>query len=248
MATWVKCCFERGRLGQRHRKGTRQLDERYGDMDISGPMDGGWNQLPSFPSEKRSTSVPVSRSGTRRQRQGVGHVQFRAHTGAQPFVCISESVYDTPARPSHEKPPDFVYKPASEAFFKDMAEIGRPKYSPPPSTITEKHRRQTSMRSASSLDPSSAGEIPCHPSYQRNIRTSSPHGSSCSGYHRSPPLHAQCSRANSPALSTRSNEITDEDVEKRVLTTIPLSTKKKQKKSRRAVTEELVPSTMELFG
>ncbi|EEP77871.1 predicted protein [Uncinocarpus reesii 1704] len=258
--SWVKCCFERGRLGQRHRKGTKQLDERYGDIAISGPMDGGWNQVPSYPSEKRSTSVPLSRNSSskrkKEQRLGVGHFHFKAHSGTQPFIRTEDTDYDERARRSHDKPPDFVYKPASEAFFKDMAEIGRSKYPPPSASIVDKHQRQISVQSTSSLEPTSPADIPCHPSYQRNMQASrglSPPGLSTNIFHKSP-VHTQYARECSPALSHRSifddhaYDTNEEEPEKQVQSPQLSMPKTKQKKSKRVVTEELVPSTTELFG
>lgn len=141
MATsWVKSCFERGRLRPRNRKGTKQLDERYGDMDISGPMDGGWNQVPVYLSEKRNASMPVSRNGSQHEKDKAGTIpHYRADGGTQPYVWVNDN-YPKPASSASQKPPDFVYKPASEAFFKDMAEIGRVKHLspslPPPSSST----------------------------------------------------------------------------------------------------------------
>ncbi|WEW59233.1 hypothetical protein PRK78_004702 [Emydomyces testavorans] len=259
MATWVKCCFERGRLRHRRRKGTRPLDERYGDIAISGPMDGGWNQVPSYPPEKRSTSLPVSRNGSKHQGEptSLGKSHSKAHSGTQPFVCITETEHEKSANPPDDKPPNFVYKPASEAFFKDMAEIGRPKCPPPSlSGSIEKHHRQVSTQSASSLEPTLPGEIPCHPFYQKNVslhRSPSPQPGSIPVLHKNP-MSPRRIRENSPTLSNRSrleeenHDINDEELEKRAVNQLPLNSKVKPKRTKRIVTQELVPSTTELFG
>ncbi|KAI1942680.1 hypothetical protein LOZ66_001086 [Ophidiomyces ophidiicola] len=253
MTSWVKCCLERGRLRQR-RKGNQQLDERYGDTSISGPMDGGWNQLPSYSSEKRSASVPASSAGSKRQREATtdprrGH--FNSCSVTQPFTAHPKELTSDKCKRS----PDFLYKPASEKFFEDMAKIGKPRH-PPPSSISnsDKHRRQFSTNSASSsLDPTSPAEIPCHPSYQKNMllhRSPSPQLGSIPSLQRQSPS-PKLSSVDSPALSyhsTLEEESNDLKNEEAIKYTSPPMTKLQPKKPKRTITDELVPSTTDLFG
>ncbi|KAK2738456.1 hypothetical protein FQN57_007047 [Myotisia sp. PD_48] len=143
--SWMRCCLDRPILKRRARRGSGTLDERFGDPAISGPMEGGWNQFPE----------PQRHSGVSHSRKTSSEKPFGDETTER-----SKSI-------SKDKP-NFVYKPASGDFLKNMAELGRPKQSPNSvdAAWNPGHNSHYSVHSASSLDPTSPNEIPRHPSHQ----------------------------------------------------------------------------------
>ncbi|PGH10312.1 hypothetical protein GX51_00069 [Blastomyces parvus] len=184
---WIQGYLERRRI---RRNGNRRvLDERFGDPGITAPMAGGWNQLPV---NSTASGKPVLH-GTEQDSNGKG-----SNIWMKCCFCDREDEKDTPSSnpqpsltPTTEKEsstqnpsarnsggPGFVYKPASEEFFKEMAGIGKAKSSPtgPGSNDSEKHRSKISTISsdASFMDPvTSSPDIPRHPSYHSQPRTAS---------------------------------------------------------------------------
>ncbi|KLJ11180.1 hypothetical protein EMPG_13537 [Blastomyces silverae] len=282
--TWLQDYLERRRI---RRNGNRRvLDERFGDPDITAPMAGGWNQLPV----NSTASGKQVLLGAEQDSNGKGsNIWMKCclcdredekdtpSSNPQPSLTPTERESSTP-NPSARNSggPGFVYKPASEEFFKEMAGIGKSKSSPigPSSNDSEKHRSKISTISsdASFMDPVTS-DIPRHPSYHSQPRTASssntPIGSRspCSTLVSSGDRHPfQTSPAlsflNTPSTAKQSSagsiyldpEKTPlEPVNERHHTPVPVqpivTTKsKKSRKKQRAVTEELVPSDEDLFG
>lgn len=246
--SWVRCCFERGRLKRGH-KSKREMDERFGDASISGPMEGGWNQASSTVSPKEHNSEKLSIS----DRQTSDYTSSKRSSPQEKDYEVSPS----------EKQPDFVYKPASQDFFKNMADIGRSRNSSPaPRPLQHRH--------AASLEPVHiAGGIPCHPSYQRNMPrgpSPAPRSSSSNRESRST-VSPRCVSPQSirPRRDTDEREDRDRenyyDRDQEYTAPPPRHTssfspplgsvtnpKPKTKKAKRVVTQEMVPSETELFG
>ncbi|OJD19898.1 hypothetical protein AJ78_00092 [Emergomyces pasteurianus Ep9510] len=282
--TWLQDYLERRRI---RRNGNRRvLDERFGDPDITAPMAGGWNQLPVNP----TTSGDQVLMGNEQDSNGKGsNIWMKCcfcdredekdspSSNPQLPLTVTERASGTP-NPSARNSggPGFVYKPASERFFKEMAEIG--KKSPtgvPGSNDSEKHRSKLSTISsdASFMDPVSGSDIPRHPSYHSQPRTASsahtPVGSRspCSTFvssgDRQPsqtspalsflntPSTAKQSSAGSIYLEPEKTPLEPVSEQRPAPAPVQPAVSTKQKKSRkkkRAVTEELVPSDEDLFG
>ena len=179
------CCLD-SRSKRLNGTSNEELDERFGDTSISGPISGGWNQTgtaPRTPSNQRSshTSKSSTFSKTKKWRPGV----FRTHSvstssprrssfGAKDMSLPVKHLDDTSSTATTQEKAPFVYKPASEEFFKNMAEIGKPRHSRQPSRPVvagqqqqqQSGSREPSIRSTNSMYPDSPGDIPHHPSYQ----------------------------------------------------------------------------------
>ncbi|KAG5298409.1 hypothetical protein I7I48_07851 [Histoplasma ohiense] len=286
---WLHDYLERRRI---RRNGNRRvLDERFGDPDITAPMAGGWNQLPV----NQTTSAKQVLMGAEQESNGKGSniwmkCCFCDREDEKDILCSNPQLSSTPTEKEGSTPnpsarnsggAGFVYKPASEEFFKEMAGIGKSKSSPtmPNSNDTEKHRSKLSTVSSdpSFMDPVSSSDIPHHPSYHSQPRTASssntPVGSrspsstlvSSGDRHLSQtspalsflntPSTAKQSSAGSIYLETEKTPL--EPVNERHHTPVPVpvpvqptvpTKSKKSRKSKRAVTEELVPSDEDLFG
>ncbi|EDN10420.1 predicted protein [Histoplasma mississippiense (nom. inval.)] len=202
---WLHDYLERRRI---RRNGNRRvLDERFGDPDITAPMAGGWNQLPVV----QTTSAKQVLMGAEQESNGKGSniwmkCCFCDREDEKDILCSNPQLSSTPTEKEGCTPnpsarnsggAGFVYKPASEEFFKEMAGIGKSKSSPtmPNSNDSEKHRKTE--------------KTPLEPVNER---------------HHTPvqvPVPVQ------PTVPTKS---------------------KNNRKNKRAVTEELVPSDEDLFG
>lgn len=268
--SFLRCCLDE-RFRKRSRKQSRDLDERFGDMAISGPMMGGWNQTSSatrslspprlgtvgLASDQLRSKVPRSHSSTRnRNSSSSSSSTSRRGTPTMNTVKGDQTSSSDPNKPG------FVYKPASEEYFKNMSELGR---SPEPGYLRvdshAKHQRNLSFRSEASLE-SSPAMIPCHPSYHPEPLLSSGTASPASVQRslrqsRSPtyPLDQCVDRRKyypSPDLSEPDSTQSGADSRQGTprFSFMPQSRSKKntKTKTRRNVTDEMVPSTNELFG
>ena len=271
--SFLRCCLD-DRFGRKSRKQSRDLDERFGDMAISGPMIGGWNQVSSaaqsqprpHPSTVGLTSSEFrpearkSHTSTRnRSRSSGGSSTSRSGTS-----LIKTDRGDQISASDPEKP-GFVYKPASEEYFRSISEMGR---SPEPGYLRadnhQKNQRHLSIRSETSTESSSPGMIPCHPSYHPEPLLSS------SATATPPTVHAQLAQTRSPpyprdqsvdrrkyypGLDLSEPDSVQSGTDSRQGTPrfsfMPQTRSKKKdtkKKAHRNVTDEMVPSTSELFG
>lgn len=109
--------------GEKGRSG--DLDSRWGDTSISAPTLGGWNQL--------SSEAPVGRSEPEyRSDNGKEPNRLNSTKSIRPRITRHQSnpssKKDTKASDSDK--PVFVYKPASDAFLRDMAALGNPRPDP----------------------------------------------------------------------------------------------------------------------
>lgn len=175
-ASWMRCCLEKHRL-RRRKKGRKALDERFGDLSISGPMEGGWNQAPST-----ATAQVHNLESFETSSSNCGHIENGCASSRRPKLNPSNQGPRAPppsnnpaleketegSRPNSDKP-SFVYKPASKSFFKNMAEIGKPNRrsseSSQGSNFIAGHKRQVSKTSTGSIEPPGNPDIPRHPSY-----------------------------------------------------------------------------------
>ncbi|EEH41632.1 hypothetical protein PAAG_03195 [Paracoccidioides lutzii Pb01] len=188
--SWFQNYLERCRI---RRNGNRRvLDERFGDLAITAPMAGGWNQLPistttsgdrAFKDHEHDSRRSGSKTWTACCFSDSEDEKVTASSNPQPSFSQQEkesSTANPPARSSD--PPAFVYKPASEEFLKQMADIGKPKspLSITSSNDSEKHKRQLSTISSNSsfMDPVLSSDIPRHQSYHSQPLTSSSSSSS----------------------------------------------------------------------
>ncbi|OAX84607.1 hypothetical protein ACJ72_01034 [Emergomyces africanus] len=283
--TWLQTYLERRRI--RRNGNRRDLDERFGDPDITAPMAGGWNQLPVNPTTSRDQVL----MGNELDSNGKGSniwmkCCFCDRDDERDTLSSNPQLSQTPTEKEGGTPnpsarnsggAGFVYKPASQGFFKEMAEIGKSKSptTPSGSNDSEKHRSKLSTVSsdASFMDPISPSDIPRHPSYHSQPRTASsantPIGSRspCSTFissgDRQPsqtspalsflntPSTAKQSSAGSVYLEPEKTPL--EPVNEQRPTPVPIQPTvaikpKKSRKKKRAVTEELVPSDEDLFG
>ncbi|PGH14676.1 hypothetical protein AJ79_02842 [Helicocarpus griseus UAMH5409] len=281
---WLQDHLERRRI--RRHGNRRVLDERFGDMAITAPMAGGWNQLP-VNSIALGEQAPM---GYERDSKGTGSKAWMKYclcdredekdaipSDTQLSLSPTEKERTTPnCSARNSVAPAFVYKPASEEFLKQMAEIGKPKSPPnvPGMNDGERHRRKHSSISSTRTytDPASVAGIPRHPSYHSQPLTASssshtPVGSRspsstlvASGDRQPFQTSPTLSSLNTPSTAKHSSpgsvylepEKTPlEPVKERYTPPVqppPGGKSKKNRKKTRVITEELVPSEEELFG
>ncbi|EFR05402.1 hypothetical protein MGYG_08414 [Nannizzia gypsea CBS 118893] len=224
--SWVRCCLDRPILKRRSQKTSGPLDERFGDPSISGPMEGGWNQISPSPDAKERGFQSANGTSEQTARNTGGDL---VRTRSKPWRCsprgfgsrTNTELMDSSKSPKEDTSTakdkaDFVYKPASGDFLKTMAELGKPKngrYSSEmaPSVVNNRH---TSLQSNSSLEPTLPGEIPRHPFHQDfSTRSQSPANRTYSNKSSSPTEHYfdQRASATNHSASARNSSARDED-------------------------------------
>ena len=227
--SWVRCCLDRPILKRRSQKAPRPLDERFGDPAISGPMEGGWNQIsPSadaketgFPSTNGISEQPARSSGgdlvrTRSKPWRYSPRGFGSQKNNELLDSRKGGKEDSSMISTTKDKADFVYKPASGEFLKTMAELGKPKNGRYSSEMTRSvvNNRHTSLQSNSSLEPTLPGEIPRHPFHQDfSTRSQSPANQTLSNKSSSPTEHYfdQRTPATNHSTSARNSSARDED-------------------------------------
>ncbi|KAK2861182.1 hypothetical protein FQN49_004465 [Arthroderma sp. PD_2] len=227
--SWVRCCLDRPILKRRAQKASGPLDERFGDPSISGPMEGGWNQVsPSpetkengFPSRGAHSEQPAEKNGndlvrSRSKPWRYSPLSFKPRKNSLPLdpeKALSEKASSPPATKDKA---DFIYKPASGEFLKTMADLGKPKNGRHSTEITGSvvNNRHTSLQSNSSLEPTLPGEIPRHPFHQDiSTRSHSPAQRTYSNKSTSPTEHNfdQRTPGTNHSTSPRNSSTRDEE-------------------------------------
>lgn len=265
-SSWIRVCF-----GLRRPKvDEEQLDERFGDLSISAPTIGGWNQVPST---SRGNDTRYGNTGrcTDRKRKDFSALSPWTRNRQQQYTqavlpqCHPDERNDSVSSTSSSESKNAVlYKPASDIFLKDMARIGNrdsnfpsvPEnchYSPciPPSRIPCQN----------SLEPQSSLNVPCHPSHQQGqlLRTPGMQKKNCLPASPRPPDKIAHSPSPAPSMqkvtkvngnSPGGSSMDYVDIEKRprVLREAPKHLAITQKDKKKPVTQELVPSSADLFG
>lgn len=267
--TWMRCCE---RFRRRKRNQDADLDVRFGDMSISGPILGGWNQAPPSQAGKLSDTI------TNKHRAVISR-SHSAHNSSVSLISSCCSSQDSLSATkemgdsiyiSNPEKPGFVYKPASDQFLKSIPGVGKPRrpaqLTVEPEQTYQRHLSVRSIRSVSSMEPSSPAAMPCHPYYHPEPLLPSPRPTPPTSYPRSPAFSMEQSIDRrryypSPDISepdsiedngsyaSRSYEPSLlQQLTPQSYPTSPLPEKQKKKKQKsRAVTEELVPSSTELF-
>ncbi|EEQ29865.1 hypothetical protein McanMca71_007667 [Microsporum canis] len=252
--SWVRCCLDRPILKRRSQKTTGPLDERFGDPSISGPMEGGWNQISPSPEAKES-GFP-SRNGNVISEQQVKNSGDLVRTHSKPWRYsprgFNARKNDEPVEPERsfnerassptatKDKADFIYKPASGEFLKTMAELGKPKNGRYSSEMSRSivNNRHTSLQSNSSLEPTLPGEIPRHPYHQDfSTRSHSPAHRTYSNKSTSPTEHNfdQRTPATNYSTSARNSTTRDEDYSSYTTTTMDIE------KSPRSIISDTAP-------
>ncbi|PGH11369.1 hypothetical protein AJ80_07160 [Polytolypa hystricis UAMH7299] len=274
-----QCCMERRK--NRNRRNV-ELDERYGDLSITAPLPGGWNQVPNYADEMAKHEEARLKSSKKSRRNWVSNSlsawqQRRDSSQSSPRTQSSppEKLRDS-GTTAESGGADFVYKPASEEFFKSMAEIGKPRGSreaSPSLTGDRQHRSHLSNASsgAYSIDQILPASLPRHPSYLDGLRNfsgvvSPPRSTTPNSFMAIPYDIRDAVTAPAPSVTKipkldtgtmESSSGSDYDAHSPTSienqgTFLQTIDKKKQKKDKRrrqrAVTEEMVPSTTDLFG
>ena len=139
-------------------------------------MEGGWNQAPPAVTGQVDNLDSFGVSSSNDDYSNDGCVSSRRpklsssnqKPRASPPSKLSAFEKDIEVNGSNNDKPNFVYKPASENFFKNMAGIGKSKRfssesSQDSDSVPPGHKRHISRTSTSSLEHP---EIPRHPSYQ----------------------------------------------------------------------------------
>ncbi|KAF3480901.1 uncharacterized protein GIQ15_06248 [Arthroderma uncinatum] len=233
--SWVRCCLDRPILKRRAQKASGPLDERFGDLSISGPMEGGWNQVsPSpesketgFPSRNILPEQPAGKKGgdlvrSRSRPWRYAPLSFKARKNSLPSDS-EKALSEMATSPSATKDKaDFVYKPASGEFLKTMADLGKPKNGRPSTEITRSvvNNRHTSLQSNSSLEPTLPGEMPRHPFHQDfSTRSHSPAHRTYSNKSTSPTEHNFDPRTPATNYSTSARNSSTRDEESSSYTT-----------------------------
>ncbi|GBF62484.1 hypothetical protein TMEN_5029 [Trichophyton mentagrophytes] len=223
--SWVRCCLDRPILKRRSQKAPGPLDERFGDPAISGPMEGGWNQIsPSadakeigFPSTNGISEQPAQNSRGGLVRTGSKPWRYSPRGfGSRKNNELVDSRKVAKEDTTAKDKADFVYKPASGEFLKTMAELGKLKNGRYSSEMTRSvvNNRHTSLQSNSSLEPTLPGEIPRHPFHQDfSTRSQSPANRTHSNKSSSPTEHYfdQRTPATNHSTSARNSSARDED-------------------------------------
>ncbi|KAL1961071.1 hypothetical protein VTO42DRAFT_4959 [Malbranchea cinnamomea] len=259
--SWFRSTLDE-RFKWRNRRQDRQLDERFGDLSISGPTLGGWNQVPSArlpPAYPRRRAASATREfQSENARHGNGGSSRRSSLSLCKTPSATREMGGPPSTTANHDKPGFVYKPVSEKFFEAMAEIGKPTRAT--HQPVDKRQRRHSIQSESSMEPSSPAAIPCHPSYQARPFLPSPNSTpplappdrpiERQKYYNSPDLTGSDApeKTGDYAPISQESPTTKHPKPRATYPRIALSTKRKKTRSNRCVTEELVPSTTELFG
>ncbi|QSS52413.1 hypothetical protein I7I53_08038 [Histoplasma capsulatum var. duboisii H88] len=255
---WLHDYLERRRI---RRNGNRRvLDERFGDPDITAPMAGGWNQLPV----NQTTSAKQVLMGAEQESNGKEwniwmKCCFCDREDEKDILCSNPQLSSTPTEKEGSTPnpsarnsggAGFVYKPASEEFFKEMAGIGKSKSSPTMPNSTSYHSQPRTASSSNTPVGSRSPSSTLVSSGDRHLSQTSPALSFLNT-----PSTAKQSSAGCIYLETEKTPL--EPVNERHHTPVPVpvpvqptvpTKSKKSRKNKRAVTEELVPSDEDLFG
>lgn len=262
--SWL-CCLDE-RLRRRNRKKTKDLDGRFGDMSISGPIMGGWNQA-SVSSQHSSPHPASTTNESCRPEKPRSRPPTRNNSGSSGRRSTSRGDSSSAEKNSHESlsihrdKPGFVYKPASEGFFKTIGDIRRPTEAPQ-QKIPARHQRHPSVRSESPMEPSSPAIIPCHPWYHPEPLQHSPAVTPASTHipertSAYPPnqfidrrrYYASSDHSEPDSAEEGVNYFTQKNTPRFNFTTPSVLKRNKSKQTaRRSVTEEMVPESNELFG
>lgn len=263
---WRLCCVN---MRRSKRGGQEELDERFGDKSITAPISGGWSQIPPPEQAQSTTGSPQPSSGdgsfsTKKWTPAI----FRNSRSSQRSGTTTETHDQTTPRsdldataagPSGDKPA-FVYKPASDEFYKTI-----PGAVPPAQQLAGRQEQQRLSRISCHRASSCGSDPGRRESYRAATLRSSPsprrtsQGDSPASFRVSPRqpdgfAHAPGSVGSgsvsglTPTLEAPESVHTGEPTAVSAIVYSGTEEQKQKKKKRRTVTQELVPPTSELFG